>query len=683
MVAIHILLLILITISFSLPFIDKAVHIDDISFLDLGRILNEGLDVYLNKTYYYFGLRFENVINTTHSPLGVPLFNSLIYSLKSEPNEKVFHLFFIIFPILAIVFTYFYFKRFSKAPFVLSLLVLLSPPFLVLSHNLMSDICFFSFLTGSFVFYIRGVDKGSLKCIFVSSFLFAISIAFSFQSVVFYPVFYFYSRLNNKNNRYFICMFVSVIPVATWFLYHYLSIDNVSNVFNVDVFEGVDKSIMLKNKLIYYLANLCLAFISPVILFLYGCEKRLLSLYLLCLLISLSLFAGINDFFLHGYSVAQKIVLLCSFFMSIYVILYVLYILARTLMGMKKNPDTLFLSFWFIYFFVVCIAFTPFGANRYMLPLLPPLLILLSNKISFKKPIYLFVFLMALFSSRVAVADYNYADLYRSFARDMKNNVSTTGTVWFTGEWGFRYYMREEGYKYLTYDSLLKKNDVIIKPELTSHIRLDKLDILLNLEKEFEINKKGFLRILNEKSKAGFYSQAWGFLPFWPGDNPLERIRVYKVTKASLLKTADQSYHNTPAGEIAGNNIIGQTFKAGADDLSVIKIFMASYNRSNSPDVIFHLRSSENKLEDIAKIVVPASTIKDNTWYSFSFPSLPDSKGKKYYFYLESPNAVKGNAFTAWMSSKDKYEGGTFMRNHLPEKGDLTFVALASKKGIK
>jgi hypothetical protein len=287
---------------------------------------------------------------------------------------------------------------------------------------------------------------------------------------------------------------------------------------------------------------------------------------------------------------------------------------------------------------------------------------------------------MIVFSLRTATADYNYANSYKSFARDVKNKVSSVGTIWFTGEWGFRHYMTEEGYKYLTFDSKLKKNDLIIKPELNVPMDLDKRDILLNFEKDFRIDSREKLKVLSVKSNAGFYSHGFGLLPFWFDDNPLEHFEVYKVILPNLVRTAEQIEHETTVGEITKNNIIGQTFISDVNHLSVIKVFIASYNRRISQEIIFHLRNAEDSSEDIVKVVLPASKIKDNSWHSIGFPHIRDSRGKKYYFYLESPGAAQGDAFTAWMSSSDKYEDGTFMRNHLPEKGDLTFIALASEE---
>ncbi|MBQ08657.1 MAG: hypothetical protein CMD96_02595, partial [Gammaproteobacteria bacterium] len=614
LIYLHLAILSAVTIFLLIPFADKAFHIDDPLFLDLGKFYFDGINSYYLKPYYYYGIRYENALNSSHSPLGLPPLNFIIYYLFDNPDEKVFHLIYLIFPASVSVFTYLFFLRFSKSPFILSLLLLLTPPFIVLSSNIMTDICFYSFLMGSFIFYISGVDKKSCKLVLVSMILFSISIAISYQSIVFYPLFFLYSYLKDRNNlKYFFFMPASLLPVLFWYAYHYAIVGDLPNPFSEKLPFELDRVLALKLKTVYYLSNLGLSFLSPVIFIVYGWQKRLMPVYLFSFAFSLILFISVNDSIFAGYSINQKIVLLASFAFGIFMILSILYQFTDSIEKRPEKQDTLFLAIWFLFFFAVCILFTPFGANRYLFPLIPPLLILLANKIKFNKLIYMYLLLMIVFSLRTATADYNYANSYKSFARDVKNKVSSVGTIWFTGEWGFRHYMTEEGYKYLTFDSKLKKNDLIIKPELNVPMDLDKRDILLNFEKDFRIDSREKLKVLSVKSNAGFYSHGFGLLPFWFDDNPLEHFEVYKVILPNLVRTAEQIEHETTVGEITKNNIIGQTFISDVNHLSVIKVFIASYNRRISQEIIFHLRNAEDSSEDIVKVVLPASKIKDNS----------------------------------------------------------------------
>ena len=93
-----------------IPFADKAFHIDDPLFLDLGKFYFDGINSYYLKPYYYYGIRYENALNSSHSPLGLPPLNFIIYYLFDNPDEKVFHLIYLIFPASVSVFTYLFFN---------------------------------------------------------------------------------------------------------------------------------------------------------------------------------------------------------------------------------------------------------------------------------------------------------------------------------------------------------------------------------------------------------------------------------------------------------------------------------------------------------------------------------------------------------------------------------------------
>jgi hypothetical protein len=91
-----------------------------------------------------------------------------------------------------------------------------------------------------------------------------------------------------------------------------------------------------------------------------------------------------------------------------------------------------------------------------------------------------------------------------------------------------------------------------------------------------------------------------------------------------------------PAGEIYSNITAGQTFISEYGNLNAVDIDFATYSRIPTNDVTFHLKTTPDS-NDIATITVEGSKILDNTFYSFKFPSIMDSKGKQYYFSIESP----------------------------------------------
>jgi len=130
-----------------------------------------------------------------------------------------------------------------------------------------------------------------------------------------------------------------------------------------------------------------------------------------------------------------------------------------------------------------------------------------------------------------------------------------------------------------------------------------------------------------------------------------------------------------PIGEILGNKTIGQTFLAPYSNLSDVEIQLATYIRVNTHEVIFHLRSVPSSSTDLYTIKLPADKIADNSFHRFSFDPITDSKGRLFYFFIESPNSTSGNAITIWYNKEDAYKDGQAYENGLPLAGDLAFRA--------
>jgi hypothetical protein len=134
-----------------------------------------------------------------------------------------------------------------------------------------------------------------------------------------------------------------------------------------------------------------------------------------------------------------------------------------------------------------------------------------------------------------------------------------------------------------------------------------------------------------------------------------------------------QNIVQIPVGEIIGEITAGQTFYSPYSNLDSIDVFMATWARNNTKDVTFHLKRSPESSNEIASITINAHELKDNSYYKFKFPKIIDSADKSYYFYIDSPNSVAGDAITIWSSKEDVYHQGTAYINSTPFERDLTF----------
>jgi len=136
-----------------------------------------------------------------------------------------------------------------------------------------------------------------------------------------------------------------------------------------------------------------------------------------------------------------------------------------------------------------------------------------------------------------------------------------------------------------------------------------------------------------------------------------------------------QDTHARPAGQIVGGETVGQTFLARYNHLDRIDVFLGTFARPNTQEVIFHLQTAPDASDDIFRLSFNASEVEDYAYRSFTFPPIPDSAGRTFYFYLESPTSVEGDAITVWMQPRDLYPQGEMYRNGTPVGGDLCFLA--------
>ena len=98
-------------------------------------------------------------------------------------------------------------------------------------------------------------------------------------------------------------------------------------------------------------------------------------------------------------------------------------------------------------------------------------------------------------------------------------------------------------------------------------------------------------------------------------------IIFFSISLPRTVAIFNQPKNNIPVGEIYGDTKIGQTFLAEYNDLSAIEVLMATYNRENSGEFIFHLKSDVSGREDIYSFKGDMGKVQNNAFFRFSFPS--------------------------------------------------------------
>jgi hypothetical protein len=149
----------------------------------------------------------------------------------------------------------------------------------------------------------------------------------------------------------------------------------------------------------------------------------------------------------------------------------------------------------------------------------------------------------------------------------------------------------------------------------------------------------------------------------------------------TTVAVAQQDIHGSGLSGIVGpiwrDTRPGQTFRADRNNMNTVRVRGATYGRSNTGSIIFHLKDSLEAPTDIATVQVEAATLPDNHYWEFTFPPIPDSRDRSFYFYLESPDAPEDKAVSVYYTPEDRYPGGSRTNSGQPLSGDLAFAAVA------
>jgi len=134
-----------------------------------------------------------------------------------------------------------------------------------------------------------------------------------------------------------------------------------------------------------------------------------------------------------------------------------------------------------------------------------------------------------------------------------------------------------------------------------------------------------------------------------------------------------QPLFDTPVGEIRGDQTLGQSFRAEYPGLYRVDLLLATWARTNTEEVLFHLRKGAIDGQDLVTISFDGSSVEDDSYRSFLFPPLDNSSGENYWVILFSPHSRPGDAITAWYSTGDIYPEGERYEGGTPADGDLAF----------
>jgi len=127
----------------------------------------------------------------------------------------------------------------------------------------------------------------------------------------------------------------------------------------------------------------------------------------------------------------------------------------------------------------------------------------------------------------------------------------------------------------------------------------------------------------------------------------------------------------TIGSELLPGQQVSQTFVAEKDYLAAVGVKFTSFKRRVTMHMHFVLRDAGG--QEIAAVTADGLAMKNNSFYAFRFPPIPDAKGRQFTLTVSSPDGAPGNAMAVFCSDYDMYPAGTLEINGTPHPGDLLF----------
>lgn len=539
---VEVALVVIFTLLMTLPFIFRPFHMDDAGFLEFARVRQERpLEVAL-ADYTFFGN--ENpVFIDTHPPL-LSSYQALLIRIAGSESETFLHLGFLVFPLVTAVSMYYLSRRFTRHRLLATLLLVGSPGVVVMSHGLMSDLPGLSMWLLSATLYLYGIDRRSQLLMGLCAVAITVGVMISYQVLSIIPLLFVYALVRRELSVLSVLPFA--LPVSTfvsYFLWHH----SIVGVFP-RLSYGVGSPLAwysIIQKIVSVSLALGGAMVFTGALMRVMLRRKLDFAVYMTLLVPMWI-SMMTQYFAGNYTMPS--VILSLLFMPVGLLL--LYQIFGDVRERLRQPtrrqlaNNVFLSLWLsgVLFYVILLL--PYASVRYLLPLFPPAILLFVRLTESYMPdnekLLANILIAAVLASSsiallVAGADYELAQTYKRFAavdgRRLGDEAESTGNqAWYVGEFGYRYYMEQQGFKQLPEDTLVAEGDLIVQAPLAdprpfSDELGDRIELVEIIGYQGEIP----LRVTSFQAKAGFYGHFWGLLPYSLAAGNVEEFLVFRV----------------------------------------------------------------------------------------------------------------------------------------------------------
>src|SRR5215469_10345729 len=526
--------LLLLTLGLLLPFLNKPLHVDDPMYVWTAKqIVEHPSDFYGTNVNWCLVKRPMALVNDNP-----PLTSSWLATVGSlfGWSESVLHAAMLVPALVAIAGVSLLALRLGASPLVAGLALLAMPGFLVSSTTLMADVLATALWTWAVLSWVRGLQEQQTGWLAAGALLAGFCMLTKFVGLALIPLLFAYTllRIRRLDAR----ILLLGVPIALALLYRARMLAR----YGVDPFESIGTTALGERKTakasavdlpllgLAYLGAACLPALLLAGWILRRRDLALCAVFMLAIgtvLLLAPSFAGYSLRTEEG--TRLSLVFHLSAFMTCGAIVLVL-VLRRGLR--ERSAEAILLGLWVVGVFLFG-TFLNWTTNiRSLVPATPAVAIFLASELIPQKcrlregiPVTL-LGLSILAGLLVAQGDLAYARSAREAARTvMQEHGGGSGRLWFSGSWGFQYYMDLEGASKISMDHFqLSTVDTIVVPSSNTCVAI--------ISPAMDIPAKRYSFPLSAVAStvaggAGFYSNILGVVPYVFGFPPEE---VYYVS---------------------------------------------------------------------------------------------------------------------------------------------------------
>jgi hypothetical protein len=527
------LVIIAATIVCLLPFIGKPFNIDDPLFIWTGKqIIHHLADPYgFSLVWYTTEMPMSHV---TKNPPLASYYAALIGSWTNW-SEVALHLAFLIPTLVVVVGTYELARELTGRPLLAAVLTLVAPGFLVSATSVMCDVPMLALWIVCVLVWRKGLSSGRATYLVLGALLIALSALTKYYGVCLIPLLFAYSIFKKRRVGSWALYFL--LPIAILFFYQFWS----DNLYDEGLFTAAaDYANFMRPPAMMGGLIVGLGFTGgcmiPALLFAPRLFRKLGIVMGFALAVPGAILVAWNILGKYSYAPGKT-----ALFAHLTVFIAGgIFTLALAILDFWRNrdADSLLLSAWVIgtFFFVAILNWTVNA--RSVLPLIPAAAILISRRMdTFESDwpwarwiVALPVVVSLAVSLWVASADQALAYSAREVAQVVHRRMeSSSSRIFFSGHWGFQYYMENLGAQPLDVDKQdIQAGDVLVQPENNTNQVSPSPRTVASTE-PIEINVNRWASSLSGKIGAGFYSSLFGPLPFAFGRVPPEQYTIYHI----------------------------------------------------------------------------------------------------------------------------------------------------------